>query len=122
MNILRTIPVFFSLLILNSYAQSDEKKIEFLLKKIEDSKAIFIRNGEEHPAKKAKSHLEQKMKMATKMFWFFGPSKKITVEEFITKIASSSSTTGEIYKIRLKNGKIYSTEEWLRLKLKEYHD
>lgn len=98
----------------------EQEKINYLLEEVEKSEATFIRNGEEHPARKAKEHLEHKMKMAKKMFWFFGPERKISVKEFIEKIATSSSTTGEIYKIRLKSGETVPTGDWLKKKLNEY--
>lgn len=120
---MKTLSLLFFLItpLIWSETQSlDMQKINFLLVEVEKSEAIFIRNGDEHPAKKAKEHLEHKMKMAKRMFWFFGPEKKITVEEFIEKIASSSSTTGEIYRMRLKSGETIPTGEWLKKKLKEF--
>lgn len=98
----------------------EEAKIAFLLDKVEKSEATFIRNGDEHPAKKARKHLEHKMNMARKMFWFFGPSKPISVRDFIDKIAAESSTTGKAYHIRTKDGKTYTTKEWLDSRLKEF--
>lgn len=98
----------------------EDQKIQFLLEKVEKSDAIFIRNGDEHPAKKARSHLEQKMNMGLKMFWFFGPKKTITAQEFIDKVASGSSTSGKPYHIRTKDGKTFTTKEWLEERLKEY--
>jgi hypothetical protein len=98
----------------------EEKKISYLLDKVEQSGATFIRNGDEHPAKKARKHLEHKMNMARKMFWFFGPSKPISARDFIDKIAAASSTTGKPYQIRTTDGKTYTTKEWLDRHLKEF--
>ncbi|MCR9205322.1 MAG: DUF5329 domain-containing protein [Halobacteriovoraceae bacterium] len=120
MKILSLLFLFFSAPLWSSNDDIDQQKIRFLLNEVEKSEVIFIRNGEEHPASKAKEHLEHKMKMAKKMFWFFGPERKITVQEFIEKIASSSSTTGEIYKIRLKTGEIVPTGDWLKKKLTDF--
>jgi hypothetical protein len=98
----------------------EEAKIEKLLEAVGKSEAVFIRNGEKHPAKKARSHLEFKYNKARNMFWFFGPKTKITALEFIEKIASKSSTTGEIYKIKPKGSEEpIPTETWLNEKLKE---
>jgi hypothetical protein len=98
----------------------EEAKIEKLLEAVGKSEAVFIRNGEKHPAKKARSHLEFKYNKARNMFWFFGPKTKITALEFIEKIASKSSTTGEIYKIKPKGSEeAVPTETWLKEKLKE---
>ena len=104
----------------NTQESNDQAKIQFLLKRVEKSEGVFIRNGEEHPAGKAKDHLEHKMNMARKMFWFFGPSRKISIQEFIEKIASKSSTTGEVYKIRLKDGTTLPTGDWLKEQLKDF--
>jgi hypothetical protein len=99
---------------------NEDEKIVKLLNLIENSGAVFVRNGQSHPAKKARSHLEFKYNKAKNMFWFFGPQKNITAIEFIEQIASKSSTSGEIYKIRLKNSeKAIPTENWLKEKLKE---
>ncbi len=105
----------------NDHQRLEDAKIAYLLKRVEESGATFIRNGDEHPAKKAREHLEHKMKMARKMFWFFGPEKKISAREFIDKIASESSTTGEVYRLRTKEGKTLTTKEWLNGVLKEFH-
>lgn len=98
----------------------EEKKIEFLLNAIGESNAIFIRNGDEHPAKKAKAHLEGKINSAKKMFWFFGPERKITVRDFIDKIASESSMSGKKYYMRFPGKEKVTTKSWLDKKLKEY--
>lgn len=100
--------------------QKDEQKIEFLLNEVENSGIVFIRNGDEHPAKKARQHLEYKYKMAKKRFLFFGPSRAITVSEFIEKIASQSSTSGKDYHVKLKSGEVITTKKWLLEKLKEF--
>lgn len=115
----------FSSLFFNIYAEDsktniEEKKISFLIKAVKDSKITFIRNGEEHTSEKAADHLQFKYKKATNMFWFFGPKTEITAINFIEKIASKSSTTGEAYQVRLKDGKVITTEKWLKDKLKEY--
>ncbi len=79
-----------------------------------------MRNSKEHSGKEAREHLENKMNYARRAFWLFGPKADITVENFINKIASSSSTSGKEYKVRLKDGSVMTTNEWLRLKLKSY--
>jgi len=98
----------------------EQTKIKMLLDAVEKSGATFIRNGDNHPAKKAKSHLEFKYNKARNMFWFFGPKTKLSAVEFIEKIASKSSTTGEVYKIKPKDSdQAIPTEVWLKKKLEE---
>ncbi len=98
----------------------EEQKIKMLLDVIEKSEAVFIRNGDNHPAKKARGHLEFKYNKARNMFWFFGPKTNLSAVDFIEKIASKSSTTGEIYKIKPKGSEeAVPTEDWLKARLKE---
>jgi hypothetical protein len=119
---IKIILLLFSMtLALQGFAQNaDESKIQFLLKSVENSKIIFLRNSKEHSGKEAREHLENKMNYARRAFWIFGPKADITVENFINKIASSSSTSGKEYRVRLKDGSIMTTNKWLRLKLKSY--
>lgn len=114
--------IFLFLFTLFTFADStiEEQKIQFLLKEINSSKAVFLRNGSEHTAIEASEHLEGKMNRAKSMFWFFGPKKKFSCQEFIDKIASKSSTSGEDYKMKLSDGKIITTKEWLEEKLKSF--
>ncbi len=95
----------------SSYGMSENDKIRHLLREIEISGYTFIRNGNEYPSRKAREHLEFKLKRA---------GKKIkTAGDFIRKIASRSSFSGKPYYIRMKSGRIIKTEEWLKAKLKE---
>jgi len=118
--------LIFSLLFfmnLSSYAYDvklEEQKINFLIKQIESSSAIFERNGEKHSAKKAVSHIKFKMVRAKGFFSFFS-SPKITAKNFIEKIASKSSTTGKPYFIILKNGTRYKMEDWLNKEIKKFN-
>jgi len=99
--------------------KDDEAAIAYLLDEVEKSQGVFLRNGSEHSAKEAKKHLAHKMKMARSMFWFFGPKKDISLQEFIEKIASQSSTSNKDYQIRLKSGETVKTGDWLRSKILE---
>ena len=116
----------FFLILLTSLAafgkgtELDSKKIDFLIKQVRESGGTFIRNGEKHPPKKAAEHLQMKYERAMNMFFFFGPKTQITATDFIEKIASSSSTSGEPYLIQLKGKEPIPTKGWLYEKLKEY--
>jgi hypothetical protein len=98
----------------------EQKKIDFLLDEIGQSQVTFMRNGSEHTPTEAKGHLKSKLSNAKKMFWFFGPERDISAKEFIEKIASQSSTSGKDYHIKLPNGKIIPTRNWLKDLLKNY--
>ncbi len=97
----------------------EEKKIEYLLYKIETSNAKFERNGEKHSAKKAVSHLKFKLIRAKGLFSFLS-GNKITAKAFIDNIASKSSTTDKIYYMILPDGKKVTTKSWLDKQLKSF--
>ena len=97
---------------------SEEKIIQALLKRVENSKAIFIRNGSEHTSVEARKHLEFKMNQARSMFWFFGPKSKMSAIDFIKKIATKSSSSGKPYQVRLPSGETMFTGDWLKNELK----
>ncbi len=87
----------------------ETKRIVLLLEKIEQSEIIFIRNGTEYDAKQAAEHLHSK----------WNKTSINNVQEFIEKVASTSSTTNESYKVKLKNGTIITSKEWLIEQSKE---
>ncbi len=90
---------------------SEKEKIDYLLTAIGTSDVIFIRNGTEHTASEAQSHLQDKLKAA-------GDRVK-TAEEFITSLASKSLQTGKPYLIKTKDGKTVELAIWLHDKLKQ---
>jgi hypothetical protein len=114
---IKTLCFIFSFIIALASPELEDKKINFLLNEVEKSGLKFFRNGEEHSAKEAKSHLKFKYNKAR---GFFFSSDDITAQKFIDKIASSSSTTGEKYFIILKSGKKVPTKQWLDEKLKSF--
>ena len=117
--IITTYLSLFLLITVNSM-DIEEKKIEWLLERISKSNATFIRNGDKHTAKKAKAHLLFKLSRAKNMFWFFGPKKKITLKDFIDKIASKSSSSGKAYQVILKDGRKINTKEWYEQLMRDY--
>jgi len=75
----------------------EEAKIRQLIERVRGlDGATFIRNGTEHAAAAAAAHLEMKYRYAK--------GEIGSAAEFIAKIASRSSTTGEAYRIRLADG------------------
>lgn len=66
----------------------------------------FIRNGEEHDCVKAAEFLRGKLK------WRLGKVK--TVNDFIEQIGTRSTTSGEIYTVKLADGKIITSADFLR--------
>ena len=97
---------------------AERKKIEALLSAVARADAVFIRNGSRHTPEEAANHMRRKLNNATRGFFGFGKPKKVSVEAFITKIASHSSTTDKPYLIEHGGKKPYPVERWLRSQLK----
>jgi len=96
----------------NTTKLTEKQKIEYLIKSIEKlDGAYFWRNGEYHTAKEAAEHLQMKLKNAG--------SKIKTAKQFIDNIATKSSMTGQVYKIKFKDGKIVESKVFLYQKLGE---
>lgn len=91
---------------------SEEEKINYLINQVRQLKgAEFIRNGSSHTAKEAADHLAMKRKKAG--------SKVITVDQFIERVASGSSISGQPYKIKLANGEILLAKDYYYACLKK---
>lgn len=91
---------------------AEQKRIDWLIEEVRNSKGIFIRNGEEHPATKAVSHLKFKLMMAGK--------RVQTVKDFIEGVASHSQESGKPYEIRLPGAAARPMKEWLYERLAEH--
>ncbi len=90
-------------------ALSESQKITALLDAIEESNLIFIRNGTEYSASRAREHLEMKLSRAG--------NRIRTAAQFIEHLASRSSMTGSIYYVKLPDGRRMRAADWLREKL-----
>lgn len=91
---------------------TEEQKIDYLITSVEQLEgAKFYRNGSWHDAKTAADHLRMKRSKAG--------NRVKTAKDFIDKVASASSMSGEEYKIKYADGKIVTTKEYFTLKLKE---
>jgi hypothetical protein len=77
-----------------------------LLEHIERSDVRFIREGQEYDGRAAAAHLRKKLAAA-------GPRIN-TADDFIEKIASRSSLTGEPYSVKLLDGTTIPAERWLK--------
>jgi len=92
---------------------AEQAKIDWLLEEIRNSKATFIRNGQEYDSSKAVSHLKTKL--------LFAGSRVQTAKQFIVGLASNSSESGKPYEIRLPDGNQLKLGAWLldRLAVRE---
>ncbi len=90
----------------------EEKKIDYLIASIEAlQNAQFVRNGVAYEAKAAADHLRLKRRMAG--------SRVVTADDFIRLCASVSSMSGTPYQIRFSDGRVVSSETFLRERLAE---
>jgi len=97
----------------------EEAKINFLIDEVGQLEGVFIRNGKEHCPEEAVKHLRMKMEKAMKS-WFATDKDQWTAELFIEKIASKSSMSGKLYKIKFNTGEIVNAGEWLHKRLKNF--
>jgi hypothetical protein len=85
--------------------------LELLFTKLEACQCTFIRNGSEHSPKEAIEHMRLKLKNSG--------GRIQTIPNFIQYIATKSSLTGSIYKIRFKNREEIEAAPWLIERAKE---
>ncbi|EJD6671572.1 DUF5329 domain-containing protein [Providencia rettgeri] len=98
-------------------ALSPEEKIrtESLLAELgKQQNLTFTRNGTEHSATDAESHLRLKLRKTEK--------RLNTTEQFIDNIASKSSVTGEEYQVKDAQGNVFPANQYLHDLLKNSVD
>jgi hypothetical protein len=83
-------------------------EVDFLLGYVGGSGCEFYRNGTWHEAAAAQAHLHDKYLMLV------GRRPIHTTEDFIDKVASYSSFSGEPYQVRCKHGAAVRADQWLR--------
>ena len=97
---------------------SDQETIQHLINRVKVSGNTFIRNDSNHTSLEAAEHLQGKWRRAKTLLWFKTRANEFTPQQFINKIASQSSYSGEAYRMILKTGEIITTKKWL---LQELH-
>ncbi len=101
-----------TLLALLAAAPTEPAKIEALIRSVAELRdAKFVRNGVEYDAPAAADHLRTKLRGAG--------SRVKTADDFIRLCASSSSMTGKPYEIRWADGRVTTSESFLRARLAE---
>ena len=112
----RAIALLSLCFVLGAPALADEAtmnaEIDYLLDTVAASDCTFIRNGKEHGPEAARDHLSLKRRKGKKYF--------STTEEFIERLASSSSWTGKPYRIRCGDGEAQLAKTWFNGVLQEY--
>ena len=93
---------------------SADAEIQYLLQEVGSSNCTFVRNGQRHTAERAEEHLRMKYDKGRKYI--------DDAEEFIDKIASKSSWTGNPYTIECANGAPEKSRNWLLARLQDHRD
>ncbi len=86
--------------------------IEYLLTALGRSDCTFIRNGKEHSATDAESHLRMKYERGRKYV--------DNADQFIDRLASNSSWSGKPYYIQCPGEDQQQTSAWLTQRLAQY--
>ena len=101
-----TICIFFVLAwaLPPTYADTKNDEISYLINSVGKNGCVFIRNGERFSGKEAREHLRSKRKLNAHLIH--------SAEDFIKKIASRSSTSGELYMIGCRDEEQQTANEW----------
>lgn len=84
-------------------------RIGELLRAVETSDAVFVREGKDYAGEAAAQFLRAKLAAHR------GPAP--TVDEFVDRVASVSSRNGEPYQVRRADGTVLPMRDWLRAEL-----
>ena len=90
---------------------SERAKIERLIELVRASKLTFVRNGKAYDANDAAEHLASKLEHT--------PEPGMTARDFIDRVASYSSQSGEPYLLQRADGKTTPVHDWLVARLAE---
>jgi len=89
-------------------------EIDFLLGYIQGSKCEFYRNGTWHDPVAAQAHLREKYE------YLVARNRINTAEEFIERVASQSSISGQPYEVKCNGGPVVASRTWLREELARF--
>jgi hypothetical protein len=70
----------------------------------------FVRNGKDYSCSQAAEFLRGKLK------WRL--DKVTTVQDFIEQVGTRSTTSGDVYRVRLADGRVMSSADFLRQELR----
>ncbi|RDV24529.1 hypothetical protein DXV75_13520 [Alteromonas aestuariivivens] len=91
-----------------------QNEIQHLIDEVSQSGCTFIRNGEAHVASQAAEHLKLK--------WRRGHKYVHSAEDFIDRLATESSWSGEAYLIQCPDAPTLTSHDWLYRKLSQLRD
>ena len=93
----------------NTNRKDETKKIEQFIAQIEQSNIVFIRNETAYTSKEAADHLRSK--------WERSNEAIMTLDDFITQLASKSSMSGKPYQVKRNDGSIVNAADWYKEEL-----
>ena len=112
MRILSCFLLAFTLMSATTFADTKNDEISYLINSVGKSGCVFIRNGARFSGKEARDHLRTKRKRNAHLIH--------SAEDFIKKIASRSSTSGESYMIGCRGEEQQTANQWFT-RLLELH-
>ncbi|MEH6584910.1 MAG: DUF5329 domain-containing protein [Halioglobus sp.] len=92
-------------------ADQTDTEVQYLLSYVQSSGCTFHRNGSDHESADAADHLRLKYKR--------GGKYASTADQFIDRLASESSWSGDKYTVTC-DGKTQLSSQWLHFALDEY--
>ena len=95
-----------------SMSEDVNRIIAHLLAHVARSNVIFIRNGVMHSPAKAEAHMRRKYE--------YFKDRIRTPEDFIRLCASKSTQTGRPYRVKLPDGRLLRTDQWMLSALSRY--
>jgi len=93
-------------------ADTMDDEIDYLLSSVGSSGCTFIRNGKRYSGKDARAHLQSKRRHNAHLF--------DSADEFIEKIASKSSMSGKLYRIRCNGEEQQTAGDWFTDMLRQH--
>jgi len=87
-----------------AFADAKNDEISYLINSVGKSGCTFIRNGKRYTGKDARQHLRSKRKLNAHLIH--------SAEDFIEKIASRSSTSGQPYMISCRGKEQQTANAW----------
>ena len=95
-----------------SLAGTMDEEIDYLIDSVGRGGCTFIRNDRRYSGRDAREHLQSKRQRNAQLI--------DTTEEFIEKIASESSTSGEPYLISCRGQQQQTANEWFTALLEKH--
>ena len=93
-------------------APTTDETVAYLIKHTAESKLTFIRNGSEHDSAEAAKLMQRKYDYVKK--------EVKTPEDFIRLAATKSHLSGKPYLVKMPDGKIVQSADWLAAALQEF--